>query len=446
MYRVILLGASFDTGNKGVSALAASLIEIISRIRPDARFSFFIGNRSAGIREISIQGKKIEVSIINYRLSPKAQLKQHLFYLFFMSFLHRVIPLSFIKSIIIKSNSTLKALAEADFIGDIHGGDSFSDIYGMRRIIFGSIPDFIVLLLGKKLILLPQTYGPFDSKISKIISRSILKRAEYVLSRDKEGVKIAREIVGEKDVGRILFCPDVAFTMYSVVPESPAIEPPLFRRSSEDALIGLNINGLLFNGGYTRKNMFGLKFDYGAFVHSLSERILKETRAHLLLVPHTFAPDGHVESDPEACRQVFDAFKSRYSGRIHRVEREYDQFEIKGIIGLCDFFVGSRMHACIAALSQGIPAIGVAYSQKFKGVFDSIGLGDMVVDARSMDMESTIRRILEMFRNRQSNCAMVRNQVEMAKNRLDETFFHLLVEKDTLSQEYGPRSLGEPSA
>ena len=64
------------------------------------------------------------------------------------------------------------------------------------------------------------------------------------------------------------------------------------------------------------------------------------------------------------------------------VDREYDQHEIKGVIGMCDFFVGSRMHACIGALSQGIPCVGVAYSMKFRGVFESVGVADWVVDSR----------------------------------------------------------------
>ena len=37
------------------------------------------------------------------------------------------------------------------------------------------------------------------------------------------------------------------------------------------------------------------------------------------------------------------------------------------------------MHACIAALSHGIPTTAVAYSKKFIGFFDSVGLGDYVM-------------------------------------------------------------------
>jgi polysaccharide pyruvyl transferase WcaK-like protein len=105
---------------------------------------------------------------------------------------------------------------------------------------------------------------------------------------------------------------------------------------------------------------------------------------------------------------------------------EHDQFAIKGIIGLCDFLIGSRMHACIAALSQGIPTVGVAYSKKFKGVFDSIEMGHMVSDARSVDMQSTIEDICIHFHNREQLGKVLKMNIEAAKKQLTDTFDKIL--------------------
>ena len=102
------------------------------------------------------------------------------------------------------------------------------------------------------------------------------------------------------------------------------------------------------------------------------------------MVPHTFAPPGDVESDPDACRLITELFAGPKKERLHLLDREYDQHEVKAIIAGCDFFVGSRLHACIAALSQSIPTVGVAYSKKFKGVFESVGAGHWVVDATNV--------------------------------------------------------------
>ncbi len=427
MYNVCLMGASFDTGNQGVSALAASLVGLISRLRPDARISFFIGARYPETKMVEIHGRRIQYEIINHRLSPKASLKEHLFFIFAIACLQRMVPFASIRSKIIKTVPALRALKETDFVGDIRGGDSFSDIYGLRGAVMGSMPSAIALLLGKRLFLLPQTYGPYRSGMAKWIARWVLRRAACILSRDREGVELVRAILGTSE-GRddIHFCPDVAFSMSARAPTKLAITPPIAQKSSEGFLVGLNINGLLFNGGYTRDNMFGLRFDYREFVRQLAEDVLEKTPAHLLLIPHTFAPDGHVESDPQACRSVFDMMKSRHEGRIHLVEGEYDQFEIKGIIGNCDFFIGSRMHACIAALSQGILTIAVAYSQKFRGVFDSIGLGTMVIDARSEDQEPAIERILEGIRQRSEISTTIQTKTAWAKEELEKTFCRLL--------------------
>ena len=120
-----------------------------------------------------------------------------------------------------------------------------------------------------------------------------------------------------------------------------------------------------------------------------------------MLVPHTYGKKGSIDSDPEACKLVMDDLENNYKKNVHIVASEYNQSEIKYIIGLCDFFIGSRMHSCIAALSQAIPTVGIAYSKKFSGVFDSIGSINTVVDARFLEKEKIIKEILKKFSNRQ---------------------------------------------
>ena len=102
-----------------------------------------------------------------------------------------------------------------------------------------------------------------------------------------------------------------------------------------------------------------------------------------------------VEDDPNACRQLYETLSGKYPGRIFLTRGKYNHNNIKYIIGLCDFFIGSRMHACIAALSQSVPAVGIAYSKKFHGVFESVGLGDCVADAYQCSRKSELLSIVE---------------------------------------------------
>ncbi|MHC4326639.1 MAG: hypothetical protein ACYSWW_00795 [Planctomycetota bacterium] len=58
------------------------------------------------------------------------------------------------------------------------------------------------------------------------------------------------------------------------------------------------------------------------------------------------------------------------------------------------------MHACIVALSQSIPVVGIAYSRKFQGVFESVGLGNCVADAYRCDRDELLSIVEAAFESR----------------------------------------------
>lgn len=297
-------------------------------------------------------------------------------------------------------NPYVRVLVEADKVFDITGGDSFSDIYGLRRfLIYGFLQKWLVTQFDKELILLPQTYGPFKRSITRLMARSILKRAGVIYARDNESVEYVQELLGSHSInGKLRFMPDVAFVLDSHEPETIDVGSLDKVRKEGSVVVGLNISGLLFNGGYTRENMFGLKTNYRDLIYSVVDFLMKDDRLLVLLVPHVLSPSRAVEDDPNACRQLYEKLSEKYPGRIFLTQGSYNHNGIKHIIGLCDFFIGSRMHACIAALSQSIPSVGIAYSKKFQGVFDSVEMGNYVADVYQCSEDkllSTIKTALE---------------------------------------------------
>jgi len=420
-FHVCLFGASLDVGNMGCRALAVSLIQLVLEARPDARVFLLYGNRYPSVRELRISEETVaKVEVVNFRLSPRARLREHLLWILFLACIHRFVSIRALRERICESTPWLKCLKRADFVGGICGGDSFADLYGLRRFLIGAVPNLVALLMEKDLVLLPQTYGPYRSPIARKIARFIMMRAQKIHSRDTGSIEIVRELLGKKARGKaVQFCPDVAFSLKAIEPRRVTIEPPLDRRSV-DVLVGLNVSGLLYMGGYTRGNMFGLRCDYQEFVRDLVVRLLATPGTHVLLVPHAFGSAG--ESDQGACRKVWESVADTHRDRTHLVTGEYDQNEIKAIIGRCDFFVGSRMHACIAALSQGIATIGVAYSRKFVGVFDSVGMGSMVLDAQQLSGEELLEGCMVHFRNRGIVAESLRGVVPQIRSQL-ETYF-----------------------
>lgn len=412
--KICIMGASTTTNNRGVSALAVSLVKILLNVYSDAQIRFLIGNRDSLPQKIATINGEISVPTINYRQSPKAPINQQIAVIILASIIQWFIPSKKLKFKLLKLFPVLKTIYTSDIIGDIQGGDSFSDIYGLKNFILGIIPMIITLLLGKRLVLLPQTYGPYKSVLSKILAGFIIKRAHIIYSRDRSSISEISKLF--KRTQGVVFCPDVAFMLDPIKIDSYDVHPIL--ESKDKPLIGFNINGLMYNGGYTRSNMFNLAINYKSLVLEITEALLLQN-ARILLIPHTYGKKGNVNSDPAACEEVLGKIDS---DSIHILRGEYNQSELKYIISLCDFFAGSRMHSCIAALSQKIPTVGLAYSKKFIGVFDSIGAGDCVIDCREMDSRNIIDSVLNKYKKRNTIKSKLSDSIEIVKNSILDTF------------------------
>lgn len=430
-YNVCLQGASLDVGNKGCCALAASFIKLVNDTKPNAKIYLLYANRTNGVQRLELSDQTIEVNIVNFRLSPKARINEQLFYILLMAIVQRIMPLKWLRAKIIQSNRWLRTLESANFVGEIRGGDSFSDIYGLRRFLIGTVPSIIAILMRKKLVLLPQTFGPFKWILSKHVARLVMTRASQLFSRDPDSIELVWDMLGEKGKHKdIQLCPDVAFILDPILPDKPDIQPELDRKSNIP-LIGLNISTLLYIGGFTRNNMFGLKVDYKELIRTLFKELMKRTRAHVLLIPHEYFPfmiDGQEFTEIEVCKEVRQLIDKHHRDRIHLVMREYDQNHIKGIIGICDFFIGSRMHACIAALSQCVPAVGLAYSKKFQGVFQSVGAEQFAVDMRQKDTQEIIETVISAYEQRDSIAGNLKATIPETQKQIRNVFREMLCE------------------
>ncbi len=381
--RVGLLGATFDTGNMGVSALAAGAIKCILNAYPHAQVFLLDYSKESSVHKLEVDDKEVQIPFVNMRFSKKFYLPNNIVVLLSLALLVKIIPFARFRQWMIARNTWLCEIDQAKFIASIAGGDSFSDIYGFERLLYVSLPQVLVLLLGKPLLLLPQTIGPFRGRFARCIARYILRSADRVYSRDFRGIETVHGLSDDpQDTTNLAFGYDVGFVLDPKVPASVDIAG-LSSLHESRPLVGLNVSGLLLMGGYTRKNMFGLRSDYGELIRDLISFLIQDKHTFVLLVPHVMTQEP--ESDVIACEKFFQSLGEEHKGRLGILRGKYDQNEIKFVIGQCDFIIGARMHACIAAVSQCVPAICMAYSDKFIGVMETVGIEDIVVDARKMD-------------------------------------------------------------
>lgn len=292
-----------------------------------------------------------------------------------------------------------QCLAKCDLVLDIGEGDSFSDIYGWKRLVFLIGTKLRAARDGRKLVLSPQTLGPFKRPLAAWLGDVAMRRASLVCARDG----LSTQYFKSRRLRTPFLEPiDVAFAL------------PYERRDSPPSpvRVGINVSGLLWAGGYSGGNQFGLALDYRQTVHALVRHFNALPDVQVVLVPHVVTAGRLAEDDLRASQAV----AAEHPGV--EVAGPFDSpMQAKSFISGMHFFMGARMHACIAAFSSGVPCVPMAYSRKFTGLFNSLGYGE-VADCTREDQAAVLARIHSAFDRRQELQALVANGNAQAQERL----------------------------
>jgi colanic acid/amylovoran biosynthesis protein len=293
-----------------------------------------------------------------------------------------------------KMESSVNAV---DVIFDLTQGDSFTDIYdnGRRLTSFARVRD-AAYKAGVPVILGPQTIGPFNTEQGRKIARRTLRLAALAIARDAASAECARDIAGIE----IPVTTDLAF----ILPyETGSLQ------KSNKVRVGLNPSGLLvrngLEGGLTGSE---LHTDYDIYLDRLCAW-LDDNGYEVHLVPHVGGADLPV------CQKL----KVSHPDFVLHGDFE-TPIAAKSLIADLDVFVGSRMHATIAALSSGVPVVPVAYSRKFVGLFGSLGY-DINVDLRSMTTEEALSETIRAIENYQELMPMLTSSRKQAEKLTGET-------------------------
>jgi len=73
-------------------------------------------------------------------------------------------------------------------------------------------------------------------------------------------------------------------------------------------------------------------------------------------------------------------------------------------------------------MSQCIPTFGIAYSKKFQGVFEAVGLSECVADARSFDEKQLLEKIESILQQKDGICRHLENLLPRVKQDILNIF------------------------
>ncbi len=376
--KIGLMGFEFDSANKGCEALVYSFLDILrDKMDDDEIIVYNFSGTSLGNVPISFKG----FSFVN--VDPELK------------------DISF---------NYINKILQCDFIFDVTMGDSFSDIYSESYYYRLIKHKRIAEILCKKYILLPQTYGPFNSANSEKKAKKVFKNAYKIYCRDELSQKLLKDRFG---INKSILVSDMAFilpyqkNMYS------------FSKSKK---IGINISGLLYKGGFHKENQFNLSLNYPELIDKLILTLSQDYEVHL--IPHVIdLRDNAYDDDFKICKIL----NNKFPGTILAPPFS-TPIQAKSYISNMNIFIGSRMHSTIASFSSGVVTIPISYSRKFEGLFGSLNY-PYVINAKQESTDSAYSLINNYVKDEKNLYNAQKSSLEIIKSKNEifkESIYQLL--------------------
>lgn len=275
---------------------------------------------------------------------------------------------------------------EIDIVLDGSGfafGDQWGSAYAERRL-GSNIEKWKAQ--GKKVILLPQAFGPFREPGLRQVMKRILIHSDLVFARELQSYHYLKELAPETP---FQLAPDFTNLIKGRVPTG---------FNAETHQVALIPNYKMIEQTNTRNT----------YVEFLMEAV-REVNA-LGLNPYFLIHEG------EKDRLIAEKVNRQLEKPIPIVVND-DPVMIKGIIASSRFIICSRFHGAVSALSQGVPCVVTSWSHKYEMLLNEYGFEVGLI--RDLDDRATMRELLQKLADPVHN-RLIAEKLTVASERQKE--------------------------
>jgi len=308
---------------------------------------------------------------------------------------------------ILRSGGLLTEYSEADVVVDL-SGDSFGDNANLRVFIKHCLDILAASALGKPIVSLANSPGPFTRILRRFCGKFVLNRMSVITLREPESFRILQDLSVRAPV-IVTACP-----AFHLEPASDERVKDILKSEHvgdvEGPLVGVTLCGYNLYSDPTWGRPRSLD-DLKLFIPTM-KFLLDELKAKVLLIPHVYRTNPwtgeHIHGpDYLILRALAQLVDNRYYGRrLILMQGCYSVSEIKGVIGKLDLFISGRLHAGVAGLSQCVPTVLVAYGHKHIGFARLLNMQKYVHQGRDP------RELLNIVREAWVQRAMIRRELQ----------------------------------
>jgi polysaccharide pyruvyl transferase WcaK-like protein len=232
-------------------------------------------------------------------------------------------------------------VADGDITGIVDAsGFAYSDAFATDRVRREAIYGIEWEKRGVPKVLLPQALGPFTKKDSMQWYKLLLGQADLVFARDSVSAEYVRSL---DVVKRVEVCPD--FTM--------GLPAATIERIVEAPYAAIVPNAKMITSGVVGES---------AYMRNLTEYVLAARSEGLVPVLVAHEHGDHKISQTLAKELDVEIF-------AHAEPRV-----LKAVIGGAELVIGSRFHAMVGSLSQGVRTLTLGWSHKYEQLHADFGV------------------------------------------------------------------------
>jgi polysaccharide pyruvyl transferase WcaK-like protein len=240
---------------------------------------------------------------------------------------------------------------DVDIILDA-SGFAYGDQHGIRPLRKNADYYSSMKRRGKRIILLPQAFGPFEKPGMKEQASRLIDAADLIYARDKHSFGYLTNVA--PSCPNIRRAPDITIGL--------AVDSSDHRSPNGPFRIALVPNMRMMD-----KNEKSISELYIPFMISIIHNLMNQDVEAVLLVHDS-------DEDISLAKKINDGLNSPL-----QILQESDPVCLKRIISRFDLLIGSRFHALVSALSQGVPSICIGWSHKYENLMMDYGLADNVI-------------------------------------------------------------------
>ena len=282
-----------------------------------------------------------------------------------------------------------------DIIIDLNS-DSLNEHYGIAFPLFTLFNLALASLSGKPVIVCPCTIGTFKKPFMNFIVNFVLNKMSLIMVREEIGRKNLKSLSVSKP--KIALAADLAFLFEpKQIKETLAGIRP---REIKKPIVGIAPSQEISRYAFVqdREDLNEKYRKYIRLMAEITDFVIERINASVILIPHSLSEKDTARyqrlDDRIACRQIYQIVRNKKKTRL--IDGNYRADEIKGLIGICDLFVGCRMHSVIASTSLCIPTIVLAYGEKFEGIIGRL----MGQQSRVVNVNAHYETLLDQLKSK----------------------------------------------